>query len=355
MIRNITAIKGAYIFFQSCLLIILILIPVYFLCSNYVDKYFEKWLVEIDQTAETALRHLLVSFEPVPGLDAEKYHISVIDQKTGEYVYEQGKRADGLGELWERYRTKLIYEMQKQKRGWIFYPEKGSWWVESGQRVIRYVPMDERGWIFALETRKESELAVWKDNLSAKFNLALLSVLTVGPLFFWFLTSNAFAAVQRLMKESIERSLISLSSEDLIGDDLKLGQPVGDAPRKGEPFLPEKETFQDSVSAGSVEQAAFDHKMDVKNYKFELNAPQGHEAQGGRHHPEKDSFSHPLNIVPPQNVVEQKEPPKPERDPNPGPKAEGGNEAALDHLTVNFDNIKSSVLKNMIKRMRKDS
>jgi hypothetical protein len=54
-------------------------------------------------------------------------------------------------------------------------------------------------------------------------------------------------------------------------------------------------------------------------------------------------------------VVEQKEPPKPERDPGPEPKAESDNEAALDHLTVNFENIKSTVLKNMIKRMRKDS
>lgn len=348
MPRNITVIKAAFIFFQSCILIIFVLIPIYLLCSNYVNAYFAKWLVDIDETAAAAVHHLLTSLDPVPGLDEQKYHLSVIDQKTGEYIHEQGKRTDDLEKLWERYRTKLIYEMQKQKRGWIFYPDKESWRVALRQRVIRYVPMDERGWIVALETFKENEWAVWKENLSAKFNLSLPLVLIGGPMLFWFLTNHAFAAVQRLMKESIERSLMSLSSEDLISDDLKLGQPLENPLHPGL-SIPEKETFQDNAAAGSVEQAAFDHKMDVKNCKFDGNISKVNEAQAVVHHPERDNPSYPPKVMLPENITEKKEAPKPE------PKAEKDTEALLNNLTVNFDNIKSSVLKNMIKRIRKDT
>lgn len=226
MPKDVATIKRFFIVIQSAVFIAGLSLCVLFIYFNYIQKDTETWLKGLDKTAHLIVNHLKVKNELIQGNDGLDYLVYVINQKDGSYVFEEGSRSFDEERLWERYRTKLIYEMQKQKRGWIFYPEKSLWQFNQDQRVIRYLSVDEQGWIVALETHKKNNSSLIKEFLSSGFLFLVFVIVIGGVSIFWLMTNANFKVLQKLISDSIESSFLNLSNEDLFSGGLKPGKEL---------------------------------------------------------------------------------------------------------------------------------
>jgi len=340
--KNITTIKMLFIGAQSLTLITGVFLTVIFLYYHYMKNYSESWMKNLDQIVYLAAHHLKTNSELVQGSDGADFLFYVIDQKDGMYVFEQGKRSLEEENLWERYSRKLIYEMQKQRQGWIFYPEKKPWQINASQRVIRYVPIDELDWIVALETHKKSDLSLLKEFFNPGLFFLVFVIISGGISLFWFMTDTGFKVLHKLISDSIESSLLDLSNEDLLRGGLRPNQErqsvspdklVKELPATVEPL----ETFMEQPPLG----------------KFHSPPPLPQASMFPE--TQKSPFPMPAQDEPsPLSAGQSQNQPSPAV---PAPKME---EKTIDHpepsvfhdMTINLQNIKSSVLKKIITDFR---
>jgi len=140
--------------------------------------------------------------------------VFIINQTDGTIVVDRRNERDGQQKLWEGYKTKIIYEMQKQKRGWIEYPDKGSWNFNEPQRIIRYVSIDELNWILAVEDLKPSSLDLLKDSVSPGTCLLIFFIFIFGAGVLCLMTLQYFDLIKRQISDSLENNLLSLNGEE---------------------------------------------------------------------------------------------------------------------------------------------
>jgi hypothetical protein len=150
----------------------------------------------------------------VPSEGSTERGTFIINQKDGSVVIDRHDDAPAEKQLWESYRTKLIYEMQKQKNGWITYPDRSAWNFNQSQRIIRYLSIDELGWILAIEVAKPTEFQLLMGSIGGAsfFGLWLLFGLGAGGL--WFLTKQYLDLIKKNMSTELEEKLMNLSGED---------------------------------------------------------------------------------------------------------------------------------------------
>ena len=214
MKKTVTTVKSLFIVFQVVILLVGTLLVGVFVAYQSSNQSYHLWMDNIDKIAQLVTQHIKVKNENIVGQENSDYLIYVLAQKDGAYVFEPPKRSPEAEALWERYSTKLIYEMQKQKQGWIFYPDKVNGHLKGSQRVIRYIPIDELGWIVALEIDKRDDYSKLKNILDVKFFLLLLFVVGAGTATFGFLTNKNFEIMRKLISESVESSLLTLNNEE---------------------------------------------------------------------------------------------------------------------------------------------
>lgn len=128
--------------------------------------------------------------------DIGAYTFFILTQ-DGRYVLPRMPRSDDGERLWQEYEHRLLYEMQKRRDGWIYYPEQGRLKLGEGQYAIRYVYLEQQGWIVAVEAYVSSEWSMLKGFLTPKLFMGLFLVVCLA---FGLMLLNAFWHFRKVMK-----------------------------------------------------------------------------------------------------------------------------------------------------------
>lgn len=231
MPKNIARIQGVFIFAQFVILFVVACVFVFVISVNYVRKVTFSRLSNLNKTAELIVEQIKTKDQvPVSGLQGN-YLLFIINAKDGSYVFERDKTVDVDQPLWESYHLKLIYEMQKRHSGWISYPDRGKWDLSKAARVIRFIGIDDLGWVVALEGVVESELSLLQELFNWSVCLKLGVVLFLGLCLVVFIADRSFIAMHTSISASMENHFMSVNHPwDAASDDERAGKDAAKEP-----------------------------------------------------------------------------------------------------------------------------
>ncbi|MBF0619754.1 MAG: hypothetical protein HQL19_06250 [Candidatus Omnitrophica bacterium] len=149
--------------------------------------------------------------------DVGEYTFFIISP-DGKYILPRFPKTDENQRLWQEYEAKLLYEMQKRKDGWIYYPEQaGLKWGE-GQYVIRFVAVDKFGWIVAAEGFLPSPSRLLAGLLTPGLFFGILVILA-GAIALMIMNANwHFNRVIRAILRSQENIFIATEAHKPLAD-----------------------------------------------------------------------------------------------------------------------------------------
>lgn len=338
MPKNIARIQGAFIFAQFVILFVVASVFVFVISVNYIRKVTFSRISSLDKTAALIAEQIKTQDQvPVSGLQGN-YLLFIINAKDGSYVFERDKTVDIDQQLWESYHLKLIYEMQKRRSGWISYPDRGKWDLSKSTRIIRFIGIDELGWVVAVEGVMESEISLLKELFNWSVCLRLGIVLFLGLGLVIFIADRSFVAMHGSISASMENNFMSVSH----------------------PWEPRAE--EERPTAESLKEPS------GVSIEYDLEEAIGHKPKAVGKSPfpiiEKKPVAPKVAAVePPRPGVEDlmpREEPLP-AEPVLKPKALGKDkklvhaavaDAAMNDVALNVQGIKSPVLQKMIKKMR---
>ncbi|MBF0330295.1 MAG: hypothetical protein HQL17_00020 [Candidatus Omnitrophica bacterium] len=171
--------------------------------------------------------------------DLGAYTLFVLTQ-DGKYVLPRLPRSDDSENLWQEYEHKLVYEMQKRRDGWIFYPDRGRMDMSEGQYVIRYVYLEQQGWIVAVEGYVSSGWSMLRGFLTPKLFLGLFAIVALA---FGMMLLSAFWHIRKVMK-----AILKAQENNFIAAPAK-------APSEAAFMKREESTFSDGVINGASTRA----------------------------------------------------------------------------------------------------
>ncbi|MCR4337034.1 MAG: hypothetical protein NUV91_04425 [Candidatus Omnitrophica bacterium] len=239
------------------------------------------------------------------------YNFIIIDQKGDLLLEPEHREAPDLQEIWKQYRTKLAYQIYKQKQGTLYYPDQTIGQRAVKSRMVRYRPISPSGWVLALETSTQNSKAILKEiySLPVCFGVALIILL-------------GFLGIDYIRKK--ESFFNKKQEEPLKGDNIFIKSlPEQEAPY-GEreqfiPLLKEKEAPSPLLEDASESIPA--HSSLLKEFHTSIST--------------KDIFSSVERISPSAPLDKKDE-----------------EEEVLDKLKINLDNIKSPILRKMVEELR---
>lgn len=210
--------KNMFILLQCSVFVLVVLACILFIAFHYVKQTEQVWAMHFDRTAKFIIDQIKdkKDFFPVEG--QEDYQVFIINAEDGSYVVERAGWSDADRLVWEAHRTKLIYQMQKQRMGWIFYPDKGPWGFFQDSRAIRFFSLEENGWLVAVETFVDSQATILKTFFVGNLNKSIAMILVIGLLALGYLANKNSGTMKRMVSDSYESRLMSLHSEDVWGD-----------------------------------------------------------------------------------------------------------------------------------------
>jgi len=185
----------------------------WFMVLNNKEKIENDLKTRLDASTEAMASQLKANQVPFSGTNVEP-GVFIISQTDGTVVVDRRDRGDTGQKQWDGYKTKIIYEMQKQKRGWIEYPDKSAWNFNAPRRIIRYISIDELNWILALEDTQPSSLDLLKESVNPSTALMILFVFILGSIALCLTTLGYFDLIKRQISDSLENNLLSLNGEE---------------------------------------------------------------------------------------------------------------------------------------------
>ena len=353
-------VKGILTFIQCLILLSGILITVFILSFQYTKQIADNWTSNFDKMSYLISQYVKVYKSP-PSMEAfPGYLVFVINQKDGEYVYARENLSEHDQRLWQQHYMKLIYEMQKQKQGWIFYPEKENQRFFKGhRRVIRYFYVKKFDWIVGVETAVNSEAEIFRNLIKWPMQTTFASVLAIV-----FLLTMLVAYVHsRLVRADLSKMLES--------NFLTIGNSTDNNNQKWN-----KESEDSLEGANNIKNTFYEespHKEELEEISMKINEDsskssfafdQNLESQENKYEEQIDKIAQQKQIVPDleetENIENTEDYFKDEEDEfehkpvhqNTTLNKANRNVSELDHLTLNTNNIKSPLLKKMIKEMR---
>ena len=276
---------------------------------------------KLDTATEAMAGQLRANQVPSSSVSGD-YEVFIINQGDGAMVIDRKDQGNSPQKLWESYRTKLTYEMQKEKHGWIVYPDKAPWNLSQEQKIIRYLSIDELHWILAMESSRPTELEILKGSLSPSVLSSLFFILVAGTSLFWLMTVKYFSMLKQRIADTVENNFMSLSGEESM---LNKFQVSSSSQAKDEPI----ELM--SSSSAQVQKSFKDPSAEGVMPSVDEREAYLLKKQTAPARPAADQV--PCET---KGSIEKSKP-----DP-----------AGLDQLTIDVSAVKSSVLKNMIKKFR---
>ncbi|MBF0571589.1 MAG: hypothetical protein HQL12_06915 [Candidatus Omnitrophica bacterium] len=322
---DLKKIKNIFILFQTAVLFVALAVLFLIMILGYREKVLHILLSKLDVSTEAMASQLKAS--QVPLSSTGEHGIFIISQNDGAMVIDRHNDAPVDKELWASYRTKLIYEMQKRKRGWIVYPDKQWWNLRQDQKIIRYMPINELGWILAAEVPRPTEIELLSEAVNPSVYRSLYLIFFLGAFLLWFMTNKYFNIIRRYIAHSVESNLMSLGGEDKVFEEFsaKSANPQEDL---------QKEAIGLSYPSESAPVLPVTSK-ELPESKIPLQKP----GRGRKLETTKENS--PLKMTEVEDPSQIEEPMNASQ--------EGGN---LDQLTINTNNIRSPILKKIIKQFR---
>jgi hypothetical protein len=119
-------------------------------CIFFVKNAAHWHLVHIEQDLKVFAAQAARSGEVPRRGDLGAYTFFILDAE-GKYLLPRLPQSDENEKLWQEYESKVIYEMQKRREGWSYYPDRGHWDLAHGQYMLRYIYVEKMNWIVAAE------------------------------------------------------------------------------------------------------------------------------------------------------------------------------------------------------------
>lgn len=338
MPKNIARIQGAFIFAQFVILFVVAGVFVLVISVNYIRKVTFSRISSLDKTAALIAEQIKTQDQvPVSGLQGN-YLLFIINTKDGSYVFERDKTVDVDQQLWESYHLKLIYEMQKRRSGWISYPDRGKWDLAKPTRVIRFIGINELGWVVALEGVMESELSLLKELFNWSVCLRLGLVLFLGLCLVVFIADRSFVAMHGSISASMENNFMSMNHS---------WEPRPDEDRPVAESL--KEPQGESIEY-DLEEAIGHRPKAVEKSPFAIVEKKSVAPKVAVEPPRRDTSAGgvvPQETAPAEPVLKSRSPDKEKK-----PAHAAAADSAMNDVALNVQGIKSPVLQKMIKKMR---
>ncbi len=359
MSKKISQIKRIYISIQFLILVIVTLCVIFFITDAYIKRSSELWKRNLDQTARFVANEL-INKQKVSLENVGNYVIFVINQSDGSYIFQRKARSIEDAQMWESYHSMLIYQMQKQKQGWVTYPKNSS---KQASRMIRYLPIEKLGWVVAVEAVMDSNLDIIRSVFDWDVGIRILFILLIALYILRFLTHRNFSIVKKIIADNLENSFMNLSNEDIWGAtnaERKIAEKVGHNALKdselfsggiersrddfGEPVLSKEKVETESIKSIP--------EFDIPQIKEKNSSePDVAETESVAENFEKEKkFSKPAFEEESSPVKKEFKPVKVKEEMSHLDIIE--DDSSLDDLKIDVQGIKSPILKKMIKELR---
>lgn len=215
MARNLYSTRISFITNQLIALLLAIGLTILIVGIAYVQTTLANEHNILDKKI-AELEEQLMNKDELPSFNiyTEGYFSFIISAKDGTYILERNTWMDQNPALWESHHSKLIYAMQKQKRGWLTYPARESWQINKPQNIIRYQPIESLGWIIGIEKALPSELDLFKSIFNPMLFMELGVVLVIFALWVVYLINKTYGSLTKLVTETLENNYININNEN---------------------------------------------------------------------------------------------------------------------------------------------
>ncbi len=339
--NEVIGLKRVFVLGQVLVLAVAMFGLFWSMALSHKQKIFDDLMAKLSASAQLMADQLKANQVPLAaGSNANGTFI--IKQNDGSMVIDRrGDDAEGK-KLWDRYRTKLVYEMQKQKRGWIVYPENGPFDVNQQQRFIHYLSIDELNWILAIEAPKPTELQLLAESVRPLSFWVIFAIFLFGATGLWFMTNRYFDLIRRMISDTLEDNFMHLSGEDKTWREPEQATETVEKPSEE---LPAEQPFEKQIvdirhdeekersvpAVSSIQSVVLDALMQFKKPPVKASAQEQQPAAAAHSSPaqQPEELSYAREPLPPVD----------------GP-------GAAKDLSIDMGNIKSPVLKKMIRQFR---
>ncbi len=347
MPQNIERSKNIFFFLYAFIFFLSVSVCFFFLGLCYINQSLGIQREDLSNTLAYVVRHLRETKELPQERIPAQYLTFAVDQNSA-YIFERKELSGEDSDLWKQYYKKLLYQMQKQKRGWISYPLRKPWNIFLNTHIIRYTTMDELGWVVAVEAPQQSEWSLFQRLFSSDILLLLLSLMALGIAFLRIGINLYTKNIKGLLSTSIEEDYLSFENElgSLKHD--KKNARLNKNPKeviKAYPAEPEDIKKPSTVIPHITLENPFEAKL-TQNSALSLNQPtpvipsiQSNVLKEPAPYPAPKT---PFKPSAPELTMPQQKPeaPKPP--------------ASLDKMTIEIEGIKSPILKKLLKQMRNE-
>ena len=341
--------------FYSLIIILTLLINSWHLAGLEHRKQQEDMRKALDQFSRLILQKRV----PIAPLN-QNFITYIIDNKHGRLILARGKinYPHQQKDLWEYYKTKLIYQMQKEKEGLIQYP-KSKALLDSlnGRNIIIFHYLEEFDWIIAAEAHMPHPIKTLKSRLNQKFVLYTIAILAGLALVVIWIVHRNLSVIQRLILDNMDNNFIPVQpkqewGEPIINDSMENQNEEEAVNVTGKENVLSVEFAQQPVADSDMDEYVFDPSSDspIKmTPEDEQDVSERNLYTKLTHQDEFKPHKAPNssdNSIDPNDQMRETELARNDH---------GGNKPLEESqdLTLNLHDIKSAVLKKMIKKMRK--
>ncbi len=344
-VNKLRQIRRFFFITQILVLFFSIFAIILFSAIDYLDYNIKAFISVLDYRLQTLVQYINATGKlPEKSELSNAYYTFIINQRDGSYIYRENNPARINDPLWESYEKKLIYQMQKQEHGIIFYPEKREYEIYKTLRGIKYTTLKEKGWIVAVEGYINSDLMQLKDIFSRKYFINICIVFMCGVVVLRLITLRYHHIMRKVITEHVENNLINFND---IGNNKVIPKTVYDdswEADRGDGFKPvaniaqfEKvdkkfENEQDNIIQTTKINPFVDDAPVSNNVKDDINKDE---------HVPIPASNNKDEIISESMVSEKRSTEEPDN-------------SVLEDLTIDISGIKSPLLKKMIKEMRED-
>ncbi len=242
MKQDIRIRTAKFIFLQGAILIG-IMLAFFILCSVFFVRNATRWhLYNIEQALLIFADQAAKSGEVPRRGDLGPYSFFIINETDGKYVLPRFPRPDESERYWREYEAKLVYEMQKRRDGWSYYPDRRRMDWGNGQFVLRYVPVSKQGWIVVAEGYVPGVFSLLQGIITLKMFFGMFLIIAAAFAFMIYNASWHFHRVVRAILRAQENNFIATET---------LKPPV-----EGKPFLrPDEGDISSGVIRGGPSQS----------------------------------------------------------------------------------------------------
>ena len=331
-------------------------------CSSFIEKVSNQWAENLNKRAHLAVNQLKYSEEIDPSLYDGEYFIFVINKNSGDFILEREIWADENPDLWKSHETKVLYEMQKQGQGWIFYPEVDAFNLTKDQRIIRYLTINELNAIIAIEGNKKSPLEILQVIFEPNFFIKLSGLFIMGFIIIYTMTNRTITIVRNMVVNSLENNMMSMPTDTTWSRNEVKSSDTQQLNQKNDSFIQQTQTQPTSEPEPERMESSLDNNqkqqfepVEPDQLKTQKKAQKRQPAPFTQQEIDEPFKAYEINkeiyeetvvkeepikkVVPKRKVVKSKV--KKEKSP-------------LDDLTIEMQGIKSPVLRKLIKEIRSE-